>query len=222
MAGAMEDLDTVEPLAARLARHGFDRLIMLSDGVFAIAITLAALEIRPPHGWRDLHELWRGVEYPLFSYLVSFMVIAIYWMAHRDTFARLRRADSVVTAFTLLLLLTVALIPAATSLIYDSEGRNTSIQGYACVMIACGLAQSALWAYAAFRPGLMLEGTPSRYRWARFAVTLIMPAFFATILLGAQQGLPGQTLLIGAVAFAAVMMLVRRVVMPRLMAARQA
>ena len=38
-----ESLDTDEPLQKRIERHWFDRLIMLSDGVFAIAMTLLAL-----------------------------------------------------------------------------------------------------------------------------------------------------------------------------------
>ena len=42
MTGEPESLETIEPLAARRARHDFDRLIMLSDGVFAIAIGISS------------------------------------------------------------------------------------------------------------------------------------------------------------------------------------
>ena len=43
-----ESLATQEPLDAHLRRHAYDRLLMLSDGIFAIATTLAALEIKLP------------------------------------------------------------------------------------------------------------------------------------------------------------------------------
>jgi len=41
-------------LQRRLDRHSYDRLIILSDGVFAIAITLAAFEIKAPDTWLRL------------------------------------------------------------------------------------------------------------------------------------------------------------------------
>ena len=66
MVGEFESLDTDEGLKARIARHGFDRLIMLCDGVFAIAITLLALEIKPPSAWNGelvhlLQRSWRSL-----------------------------------------------------------------------------------------------------------------------------------------------------------------
>ena len=43
-----ESLATDEALSEHIRRHSYDRLLMLSDGIFAIAITLAALEIQAP------------------------------------------------------------------------------------------------------------------------------------------------------------------------------
>ena len=77
----MIDGDTDEPLKRRIERHSFDRLIMLSDGVFAIAITLAALEIRPPDRWHDLPGLIAQLRFPVLAYLISFAVVASYWVA---------------------------------------------------------------------------------------------------------------------------------------------
>src|SRR5882757_9501936 len=60
-----EELETKGGLQRRLERHSYDRLIILSDGVFAIAITLAAFEIKVPDGWRDLAELWGQLRLPI-------------------------------------------------------------------------------------------------------------------------------------------------------------
>ena len=158
MARGLEELNTDEALPARLHRHNFDRLIMLSDGVFAIAVTLAALEIKPRTAWATPAELWRALELPLQAYVISFMVIAAYWSAHRDTFARLRRIDTPGTVLTLVVLFFVALLPASTLLLHE-RGSAAQVQVYAVSVMACGLAQAALWAYASFRPGLMLEGS---------------------------------------------------------------
>ena len=84
MAGEPETLDLDdEPLARRLARHHYDRLLMLSDGVFAIAITLLALELRPPEHWSGglwdlLVERWRA----LFGYVFGFLIVGAFWFSH--------------------------------------------------------------------------------------------------------------------------------------------
>lgn len=89
-------------------RH-FDRLVMLSDGVFAIALTLSAVELRPEaKPGQSMLEVW-GV--PLVVYFLSFYLIAGVWHQHRRAMAQLRRIDTPLTVFTMLLLSFVALVP---------------------------------------------------------------------------------------------------------------
>jgi hypothetical protein len=89
-------------------RH-FDRLVMLADGVFAIALTLSAVELRPEaRPGQSLLEVW-GV--PLLVYFFSFYLIAGVWYQHRRAMAQLRRIDAPLTVLTMLLLSLVALVP---------------------------------------------------------------------------------------------------------------
>lgn len=89
-------------------RH-FDRLVMLADGVFAIALTLSAVELRPEaKPGQSLLEVW-GV--PLLVYFLSFYLIAGVWYQHRRAMAQLRRIDAPLTVLTMLLLSLVALVP---------------------------------------------------------------------------------------------------------------
>ena len=89
-------------------RH-FDRLVMLADGVFAIALTLSAVELRPEaKPGQSLLEVW-GV--PLLVYFFSFYLIAGVWYQHRRAMAQLRRIDAPLTVLTMLLLSLVALVP---------------------------------------------------------------------------------------------------------------
>jgi len=89
-------------------RH-FDRLVMLADGVFAIALTLSAVELRPEaRPGQSLFEVW-GV--PLLVYFFSFYLIAGVWYQHRRAMAQLRRIDTPLTVLTMLLLSLVALVP---------------------------------------------------------------------------------------------------------------
>lgn len=210
----MQDLDTVEPLPARLERHAFDRLIMLSDGVFAIAITLAALELKPRGEWRTTAELWDGLKLPLFAYFVSFAVTAAYWSAHRDTFARLRKVDAPASLLTLALLFFVALLPATTQLLYEG-GRAEALRIYAWSVCGTGLAQAMLWAYAAFASDLMSPEVTRGYRLARLSFALLIPAFFAFVALRGSMAVNGDFAL-ASLAVVAALAVLRRVVLPRL------
>src|SRR5689334_18637065 len=84
-----------------------DRIVMLSDGVFAIAMTLLALDIRLPEGLSYLNGVHlNGVQLdevvagalgdlvPKFiGYIISFFVIAIYWLSHRRITGYLTHID---------------------------------------------------------------------------------------------------------------------------------
>src|SRR5580704_11904668 len=117
MTGEPETLSTAEPLATRRPRHNFDRLIMLSDGVFAIAITLLALDVRIPAG-ADLKmpTLLAALAPVMVAYTLSFVVISAYWLLHRRFMAVILRVDTVATLLNLLILGLVALLPAGTRL----------------------------------------------------------------------------------------------------------
>lgn len=173
-----ESLNTDEPLPERIERHAFDRLIMLSDGVFAIAITLLALEIRPPEGWTGglddlLFKTWRA----LFGFGMSFLIIGVFWVANRRMVARLRRVDGPYTALTLLLLCLVCLTPSVTALMAD-YGPTRSMKVYAVLVAAAGFAQAMLWGYAAFVGRLIDDGVSLRERRIVLLALVIFPMMF--------------------------------------------
>jgi uncharacterized membrane protein len=174
--GEFEILDTDEPLPRRIERHAFDRLIMLSDGVFAIAITLLALEIRPPAHWNGaMGSLWRLMWPTLGAYCVSFAVVGVYWAAHKRIFARVRRVDGGLTALTLVLLGLVALLPAASMLIYSYGPRGAALRVYFGLIVLIGLSQTALWGYAALWAKLIDPSISRGYRVAQLVASLVMP-----------------------------------------------
>ena len=72
------------------------RLEAISDGIFAIVITIMVLELRPPAAphWRALVSVWPD----LLSYLISFAFVATYWVNHRHVIARLDVGEDLVGA----------------------------------------------------------------------------------------------------------------------------
>lgn len=148
-----ESLAINEDLDRHVTRHSIDRLIMLSDGVFAIAITLAAIEIHVPAA-RTISEVLTALTTPLLAYFISFIVIAVFWTSNRDMFARLRRVDRWLTALVLAMLCLTALIPASVRITSPGHGPlGGAFQFYAIIMVASGTLNMVLWLYAA-APGI--------------------------------------------------------------------
>ena len=136
------------------------RLVFLTDGVFAIAITLMAIEIRPPHDWDGVAAHLFATMWPtLLAYALSFAVIGVYWLSHRRTFARLQRADGVLSVLNFAGLGLIALIPAATGLLYEN-GSPDAVRISLGLVAAIGAANAVAWAYAAFIGRLTPPGLP--------------------------------------------------------------
>lgn len=169
--------------------YALERLIMLSDGVFAIAITLLALELRPPEHWDGgLHSLMTGMIRPFGAFLFSFFIIAIYWVNHRRMFGRFRSADTGMTILNFLVLGLVTLLPVASTLVAEGGPRSAGFAVYVTLVCGIGLSNAMLWAWAAFaRPRLFAVEPP---REAKIVVTAVMlvPVIILPILALASSG----------------------------------
>ena len=128
------------------------RLVAFSDGVFAITITLLVLEIRPPtddesllHG---LVELWPSY----LAYAVTFLFIGQVWANHHVMFDHIRAADRVVLLLNTLLLMAVAFLPFATSVLAEAlrsgDDQRTAVVFYAIAFAVTALTFNAVWQYA--------------------------------------------------------------------------
>ena len=114
----------------------YDRTVALSDGVFAIAITLLIIEVRVPDS--EAGELARDLanQWPTYAaYVVSFAIIGIIWVNHHDIFERIATVDRSLLFLNLGLLLTVAFLPFPTALLgdYIRQGDNAHIAAAAMV-----------------------------------------------------------------------------------------
>jgi uncharacterized membrane protein len=131
------------------------RLVAFSDGVFAITITLLVLEIRPPtdeenllHG---LLELWPSY----LAYAVTFLFIGQVWANHHVMFDHIRAADRLVLLLNTLLLMVVAFLPFATSVLAGAlrsgHGERTAVVFYGVAFALTALTFNAVWQYACRR-----------------------------------------------------------------------
>ena len=103
------------------------RLEAFSDGVFAVAITLLALNltVAGPTGHGSLTDQLQA-HWPAFlAYLISFFMIGIVWVNHHVLVRAITAVDRTLLFLNLVLLLFVVLIPFATATVADYLTKNT-------------------------------------------------------------------------------------------------
>jgi len=128
------------------------RLVAFSDAVFAITVTLLVLEIRPPTDYTNLlHGL--AVLWPSYlAYALTFLFIGQVWANHHVMFDQIRAADRVVLLLNTLLLMIVAFLPFATSVLAGAlrsgHGLRIAVVFYGLVFDATALTFTAIWRYA--------------------------------------------------------------------------
>jgi len=113
------------------------RLEAFSDGVVAIIITIMVLEIRPPDGagFGGLHS----VVPKLLAYLLSFVLVGIYWNNHHHLFHVVERIDAAVMWSNMALLFCLSLVPFATAWFGEHPGALAPVVVYVAVQLACAL-----------------------------------------------------------------------------------
>jgi uncharacterized membrane protein len=128
------------------------RLVAFSDAVFAITITLLVLEIRPPTDFGNLLHGLVALWPSYLAYAVTFLFIGQVWANHHVMFDHIRAADRLVLLLNTLLLMVVAFLPFATSVLAGAlrsgHGQRTAVVFYAIAFDVTALAFNAVWQYA--------------------------------------------------------------------------
>jgi len=121
---AVRDLSLVKKL-----RNGSDaaRLIVFTDAVVAIAVTILALQLKAPSGVEFTNEsllelLWA---LPWWSYILTFLLITLFWLGHVHLFEDVKVADPILLNLNLLFLMFLAFLPIPTEMVGKDQGRDT-------------------------------------------------------------------------------------------------
>src|SRR5260221_2861455 len=120
------------------------RLEAFSDGVIAILITIMVLELRTPHGttWAALRE-----DLPvLLAYVLSFVLIGIYWNNHHHMLAAVTRISRMTLWANQHLLFWLSLIPVATAWMSENHFPPIPVPAYGVELLAASLPYSVLQA----------------------------------------------------------------------------
>jgi len=136
------------------------RIMSFSDGVFAVAITLLVLSIKlpiVPQSAADQklpHEILKLI--PIFeAYIISFLIIGLFWIGHHQVFSRFRRHDRGLLWLNLVFLMTIVFIPFPTSLLSEYSTSRTAFIFYAVSLSLSAIMMTFMLWYGAHNNRLM-------------------------------------------------------------------
>jgi uncharacterized membrane protein len=164
----------------RFAGTSLDRLAALSDGVFAVAMTLLVLDLKAPSvPKRAQHPIWSGgggaservlshgllhnVAPRLLPYAMSFLTLGIFWVGQQTQLQSFTRSSRALTWIHLSFLMAVTLLPFSTGLLAQDTTYRLSIAVYWLNLLALGLVLFISLRYAD-RAGLMTTDTTDEMR----------------------------------------------------------
>jgi uncharacterized membrane protein len=137
----------------KIANQNLDRLAALSDGIFAVAMTLLVLDLHLPlkdviHSEHGLQmALWRLAPQVL-VYLMSFLTLGIFWNGQQTQLNLIERANRDLSWLHLAFLFSVTMMPFTTQLLAHFIDYRTALLVYWLNILAPGLLLYAAWRYA--------------------------------------------------------------------------
>ena len=148
----------------RIAGHSVERLAALSDGIFAVAMTLLVLDLRAPAAAaiHSEHELWRALVdlAPRFlMYAMSFMTLGIFWVGQQTQLNHLSRSDRSLSWIHLAFLALVSIAPFSTAFLAEFIHYRVALLVYWLNIFLLGLTLYLSW-ICALGTGLVKSDLP--------------------------------------------------------------
>lgn len=163
--------------------RGYDRLVNFSDAVVAIAITLLGLplvDLDPPRDGASVWDVLTEHGDKVWSFVVTFLVVAVLWLAHHRVFDQIDAYDGAILRFDILWLLTIVFLPLPSAWMGE-VGFAHGVGLLYCGTLA--LNSVTLWlivGHIARHPGLLDEEGRQR-EGAQSARSLVFAAYFLAV-----------------------------------------
>ena len=128
---------------------GTNRLETLTDGIFAIAMTILVFglsipDVAPAALPAALGKLWPN----LLSLIVSFVILGVYWVATHTEFQYIRRADHMLIWLNIFFLLAVSLVPFSAGLLGHYPTQQLAVILYGVNLLVCVCFHAGMWWHA--------------------------------------------------------------------------
>lgn len=137
----------------QVAGRRLNRIEALSDGVFAIAMTLLVLELKVPAGEalsteNDLWHAFLHLKTELLTYFLSFMTLGIFWVGQSVQLQHIEKSDRNLVWINIFFLMIVSLLPFTTSFLSNHIEFKLAIALYWLNIFLLGVIIYINWNYA--------------------------------------------------------------------------
>ncbi len=170
-----------------IAGQSVERIAALSDGVFAVAMTLLVLDLKAPaaeaiHGEGDLWRALTALAPRLLVYMMSFLTLGIFWVGQQVQLSCLSRSNHRLSWIHLAFLFVITLMPFSTALMAEFIAYRTALLAYWANILLLGIMIFASWRYA-LGAGLLRDDTTEQRIWVerRVVVAQVLYAFGALL-----------------------------------------
>ena len=163
-------------------RRDPSRVLALTDGVFAIIITLLVLDIHVPEltSHESLRAAISDIRPSFISFALAFIVAAMQWVGHRDLFTLIRYTDRGIIWLNLLALFTVCLLPFGSALLGRYHEDPLALRPFGLILMGTSVARTVIWAYAAHKPSLVHEPLDRSSFWSGLALSVFPVVVYVT------------------------------------------
>lgn len=161
----------------------FRRLESFSDAIFAVAMTLLVFsfpisDLPSNLAQAQMEGFILSLGRMFTTFVISFLVIGAFWLAHHSVFDRITRYDRPLVWINFVFLLCIVFIPFPTSVMVDYDTYWSAVSFYAASIAAAGFTLALLWQYVS-RGHRLIDRTidPREIRSNTFR-SLIVPVIF--------------------------------------------
>jgi uncharacterized membrane protein len=152
----------------RIQGQSLERLAALSDGIFAVAMTLLVLDLHDPsisaaHTEQELRQALLALTPQFAAYLMSVLTLGIFWAGQQTHLNFFARGNRDLTWIHLVFLAAVSMMPFSTRLLSDFITFRTALVVYWANIFVLGALLYASWRYA-IRAGLLKDDVPLEIR----------------------------------------------------------
>lgn len=127
------------------------RITNMADGVFAIVLTLIVFDLRIPVDIEDLVDAIFNLRSSILSYILSFILLGYYWVAHHNQVDYVKRVDQTFMWLNVLYMMFVSLVPFTANTLGRYSGQSVAVLLFSITLTALSLLHYLMWSYATKR-----------------------------------------------------------------------